>query len=153
MMAVDNEFPWHCVGDFNEVGSIWEKQGGKVCNKSRIEQYQQLLSNCALMDLEFKGYVYTWSNKQGKGGNIRERLDKAYASMEWRLIFPYAQIFHELVIGLDHSPIIIDCCIPPKRVPYSSKSESLWCTHDSRHDVIASSWNQSCRGSHMYRLT
>lgn len=56
-----NEFPWLCVGNFNEVGSIWEKQEGEVCSRSRIEQFQQVISDCSLMDLEFKGPAYTWS--------------------------------------------------------------------------------------------
>ncbi|KAG5523350.1 hypothetical protein RHGRI_035240 [Rhododendron griersonianum] len=91
----ENQFPWLCVGDFNEVGSIWEKQGGNACIRSRIEKFQQFLSDCEFMDLEFKGSAYTWTNNQGGTGNIRERLDRAVATVEWRDLFPYAQVFHE----------------------------------------------------------
>ncbi|XP_058186378.1 uncharacterized protein LOC131303505 [Rhododendron vialii] len=78
----ESNFPWLCVGDFNEVGSILEKQGGGVCRRSRIEEFQQLLSDCELMDLEFKGSLYTWTNNQGGGANIRERLDRAVANID-----------------------------------------------------------------------
>ncbi|KAG5539097.1 hypothetical protein RHGRI_019600 [Rhododendron griersonianum] len=81
-LACENDYPWFCMGDFNEIGSIWEKQGGGECSRSRIELFQSVLSECALMDLEFKGPAYTWSNNQGVGFNIRERLDKALATVE-----------------------------------------------------------------------
>lgn len=138
------------MGDFNEVGSIWEKQGGGTCNRARLERFQQLLSNCALMDLEFKGPRFTWSNNQGEGSNIRERLDKALATMDWRIMFPYSQFFHELMIGSDHCPIVIYCCIPPKRVPYKFKFESMWCTSENCKEVISTLWNHSQRGSAMF---
>ena len=32
--ARSNYYLWQCVGDFNQVGSMWEKQGGLVCNRS-----------------------------------------------------------------------------------------------------------------------
>ncbi|KAH7857565.1 hypothetical protein Vadar_014063 [Vaccinium darrowii] len=70
----ENKYPWICVEDFNEVGFIWEKQGGNECNRARIEQFQQMLSDCDFMDLEFKGQAYTWSNNQGGANNIRDAL-------------------------------------------------------------------------------
>ncbi|KAF7115523.1 hypothetical protein RHSIM_RhsimUnG0053200 [Rhododendron simsii] len=151
-LSCENDYPWFCVGDFNEIGSIWEKQGGGECPRSRIELFQSFLSDCALMDLEFKGPAYTWTNNQGEGFNIRERLDKALATVEWREIFPYAQVFHELMIGSDHSPIIVHCCIPPKRVPYVFKFESMWCTSENCKNIIANAWAVNCRGSAMFQL-
>lgn len=57
--ARNNRYPWMCVGDFNQVGSMWEKQGGLACNRSQIEGFQFMILECALMDLEFKGTAYT----------------------------------------------------------------------------------------------
>ncbi|KAG5530896.1 hypothetical protein RHGRI_025747 [Rhododendron griersonianum] len=151
-LACENDYPWFCVGDFNEIGSIWEKQGGGECSRSRIELFQSVLSECALMDLEFKGPAYTWSNNQGVGFNIRERLDKALATVEWRELFPHAQVFHGLTIGSDHSPIIVNCCIPPKRVPYVFKFESMWCTSENCKDIISNAWAVNLRGSAMFQL-
>ncbi|KAG5524499.1 hypothetical protein RHGRI_031233 [Rhododendron griersonianum] len=143
----ENQFPWLCVGDFNEVGSIWEKQGGNACIRSRIEKFQQFPSDCEFMDLEFKGSAYTWTNNQGGTGNIRERLDRAVATVEWRDLFPYTQIFHDLLLGSDHAPLIVNCCIPLKRVPYQFKFESMWCTSEECGEVIAGAWSTDHRGS------
>lgn len=71
------------------------------------------------------------------------------ANVEWRNLYPLAQVFHDLLVGSDHCPLILNCCIPLKKVPYSFKFESMWCTSDSEEcgDVIVSSWNSSQGGS------
>ena len=69
------------MGDFNQVGSIWEKLGGMECSRSQIDMFQFMLSEWALMDLGFKGTAYNWTNNQIGDANIRERCDKAFASV------------------------------------------------------------------------
>lgn len=147
----ETDLPWLCVGDFNDIGSLWEKQGGSTCKRARIEQFQQLLSDCELMDLEFKGPAYTWSNNQGGSNNIRERLDRAVASVEWRSLFPLAQVFHEIQVGSDHCPLIINCCLPLKRVPYQFKFETMWNTSAECGEVIQEAWGIDQRGSDMFK--
>lgn len=118
-MGKESQLSWLCVGDYSEIGSVWEKQGGAVCSSSRIENFQNVISNCALMDLEFKGNVFTWSNNQVGEANIRERINTAMANVEWRQRFPKAQVFHDIVLGSDHCPLILNLNIPLKKVPKS----------------------------------
>lgn len=154
-ISEENKFPWLCVGDFNEVGSIWEKQGDNVCSRSRIEQFQQLMSDCELIDLEFKGQGYMWTNNQGGTDNIRERLDRAVANVDWRDLFPYAQVFHDLILGSessDHAPLIVNVCIPLKKVPYRFKFESMWSTSEERGEIIKGAWNPNHSGSMQFGL-
>ncbi|KAG5549991.1 hypothetical protein RHGRI_015079 [Rhododendron griersonianum] len=125
----ENQFPWLCVGDFNE-----------------------LMSDCKLLDLEFKGQSYTWSNNQGGSSNIRERLDRAVANVEWRDLFPYAQVFHDVILGSDHAPLIVKVCIPLKKVPYRFKFESMWCTSEECGEIISGAWNSVQRGSEQTTL-
>ncbi|KAF7127011.1 hypothetical protein RHSIM_Rhsim11G0149500 [Rhododendron simsii] len=152
-ISEETKFPWLCVGDFNEVGSIWEKQGGNGCSRSRIEQFQQLMSDCELTDLEFKGQGYTWTNNQRGENNIRERLDRAMANVDWRVLFPYAQVFHDLILGSDHAPLIVYACVPPKKVPYRFKFESMWTTSEECGEVIRGAWNSIQNGTVQFGLT
>ncbi|KAI8011988.1 hypothetical protein LOK49_LG06G01971 [Camellia lanceoleosa] len=98
--AWGNRYPWLCMGDFNQVGSMWEKQGGVDCSRSQIDGFQVMLSECALMDLAFKGNAFTWTNNQVGGANIRKRLDKAFVLVEWQDKFPYAQVFMKTFLAL-----------------------------------------------------
>lgn len=84
-----------------------------------------MMSDCEFMDLEFKWPNYTWSNNQGGKDNIRIRLDRAMVTVEWHNLFPLAQVYLELKVGSDHSPLVIKCRVPLKRVPFSFKFESV----------------------------
>lgn len=95
-----------CIGDFNEVSFIWEKQGGREVSSNRMECFNNFISNSGLIDLEFKGINYTWTNKRVGKDNLRERIDKALANTDWRLKFPMAQVFHEPIVGSDHAPFV-----------------------------------------------
>ncbi|XP_028061260.1 uncharacterized protein LOC114264768 [Camellia sinensis] len=91
-IAEGNQYPWMCIGDINEIGSCSEKQGGVAVRMSQVQKFQELLSECKLMDLGFKGAAYTWSNNQMGEHNVRERLDRAVTSMEWRVLYSQAQV-------------------------------------------------------------
>ncbi|XP_028092165.1 uncharacterized protein LOC114292410 [Camellia sinensis] len=146
-IAQDTHDPWLCIGDFNEVGLSWEKQGRVACNRARIEHYQRFLSECQLMDLEYKRTPYTWTNNQKGICNVRERLDKALVTVNWRLLFPYAQVHHELFLGSDHCPLLLHCQIPPRKVPHQFKFESMWTTHPECEEIIKANWMKFQPGS------
>lgn len=67
---------WLCIGDLNEIGWAWEKQGLVGNSRGRMELFQSFLSGCEFMDLEFKGAPYTWTNNQRGPCHLGERLDK-----------------------------------------------------------------------------
>ncbi|KAL7222407.1 hypothetical protein ACSBR1_024159 [Camellia fascicularis] len=151
-MALANNYPWICIGDFNEIGLIGEKEGGSEWRMTQLQFFLELLSDCALLDLEFKGCPFTWSNNQRGVDNVRERLDRAVANVEWRTLFPCAQVFHKLQIGSDHCFAVLNCCVPLKRVPRIFKFETMWSTSLLCEEVIHSKWDEPHIGSPMYQL-
>lgn len=104
------------------------------------------------MDLEFKGPAFTWTNNQVGSNNVKERIDRAVATVDWREMFPFALVFQDIFIGSDHCPLILNSCIPPNRVPRLFKFESMWITSPNCHTVIAYHWQTQMSGSPMYQL-
>lgn len=104
------------------------------------------------MDLEFKGNAFTWTNNQVGEACIQERIDRAMANLEWRLKFPHAQVFHEVILGFDHCPLILNCDVPLQKVPKLFKFESMWITHPNCENVIDEAWNLPVYGSDMFKL-
>jgi hypothetical protein len=51
--------PWMCIGDFNEVVNGTEKWGGNVRHRRAMQEFQQVLEDCNLIDLGFCGPKYT----------------------------------------------------------------------------------------------
>ena len=49
------EIPWLCVGDFNDILYEYEKEGGKRRAAKKIKGFRQMVENCKLIDLQFKG--------------------------------------------------------------------------------------------------
>ncbi|KAG5528201.1 hypothetical protein RHGRI_028965 [Rhododendron griersonianum] len=151
-IAGENRYPWLCVGDLNECGSQAEKQGGNLCSRSRMEHFHSLVTDCEFMDLEFKGPSYTWSNNQEGESNIRIRLDRALATVDWRNLFPLAQVIHETRVGSDHCPLLVMFKVHLKRVPFQFKFESKWSTHPECGQVVSRAWDETQSGSALYGL-
>ena len=63
-MAMSSDTPWIVVGDFNVIGTLDEKEGGSTSSISKVEEMQTLISDCCLMELNFSGPKFTWSNNR-----------------------------------------------------------------------------------------
>lgn len=102
-----NTLPWLCLGDFNEILYHWEKFGRREAEYYRMVAFQDMLNDCALMDLESKGCAFTWANNRNGTELVRKRLDRAVCNLEWRVLYPEAEVFALPAVGSDHSPILI----------------------------------------------
>jgi hypothetical protein len=84
-----NNKPWLCVGDFNEILYSWENEGGPPKPQGQMDRFKEALEDCELDDLGFVGDTFTWRNNSHTAQKyIRERLDSAVATQSWRMIFP-----------------------------------------------------------------
>ncbi|KAK4271730.1 hypothetical protein QN277_020377 [Acacia crassicarpa] len=128
-VAASMKEAWLVVGDFNDLLSQMEKEGGNPRSIRKIINFQSYLSDCNLIDLEFKGSKYTWCNKR-PSGIVREMLDRALSNMEFRESFERAMVFHVEPIGSDHHVIVVDCCYREERRIRAFKFEANWTQHD-----------------------
>jgi hypothetical protein len=71
-----DDLPWLCAGDFNEILFQYEQLGGNPRNQAQMDAFRECLEDCNLTDLGYKGYDYTWNNKGEEGENIQVRLDR-----------------------------------------------------------------------------
>ncbi|XP_074314802.1 uncharacterized protein LOC141650968 [Silene latifolia] len=94
-------------GDFNEILSGNEKEGGAVRRESQMDAFRGAIDDCALHDLGYRGNVFTWQRGLTFETMIRERLDRAIATTEWSYLFPRAFVQHFPIYSSDHSAIII----------------------------------------------
>ncbi|XVF28490.1 hypothetical protein REPUB_Repub15cG0033500 [Reevesia pubescens] len=82
-----DSLPWLLVGDFNQILSSSEKQGGRPEPLSRMRPFREVMAKCDLIDLEAKGCQFTWSNNHLLGSLIKKRLDRAICNSAWRHMF------------------------------------------------------------------
>nr|POE93142.1 hypothetical protein CFP56_40296 [Quercus suber] len=102
------EIPSVCLGDFNFTTNEDEKLGGKKGSSSHANYLQELMFEFDAIDLGFSGNKFTWAKRRRGKSTIKRRLDRAIASISWRLAFPKASIAHLSAIKSDHTPICLD---------------------------------------------
>ena len=89
-----SSYPGLCCGDFNEILCMEEKQGRIPRPLRLMQDFREVLLFCGLVDLGFKGNIFTWDNGRLGDELVQERLDRACANCEWRAIFPHAKVSH-----------------------------------------------------------
>lgn len=72
-----------------------------------MQQFRAALLHYGLVDLGFKGNLFTWTNGHTKDDFVQERLDKAYATTDCRDRFPQTQVTHLQAPYSGHIPILI----------------------------------------------
>lgn len=66
---------------------------GRKINSSRSSKFWSCRYNCKIIDLEFKGFKYTWSNhRRGRTDLILERLHRVFANNDCLVKYPNAQV-------------------------------------------------------------
>ena len=71
-----------------------------------MKEFREVLDECGLMDLGFRGEKYTWKGKRSRG-LVLERLDRAVANNNWFSSNPGTQVQHLHSHTSDHKPIIV----------------------------------------------
>lgn len=102
-----DNLPWLCAGDFNEILFQTEQRGGNPRSFNQMEGFRECLGDCGLEDLGFTGYPFTWDNKQDQEGNIQVRLDRATCNDEFLQFFPETAVEHVLTEESNHVALVI----------------------------------------------
>ncbi|KAF7129888.1 hypothetical protein RHSIM_Rhsim10G0112100 [Rhododendron simsii] len=129
-IARSERLPWLCMGDFNQVLRGEDKMGGVMPSQNQISSFHEMISECGLIDLEFKGPKFTWRNNRSADSLIMERIDMAFTNAQWRELNDQAMVFVEAAVGF----------------------ESLWVTDEECKEVVSTAWSQACEGTVMNRV-
>lgn len=57
--------PCCIIGDFNDIMVAGEKKGGCMQPRRLIEGFTVAVNDCQLLDLGFKGNMFTWERSRG----------------------------------------------------------------------------------------
>ncbi|KAF9597474.1 hypothetical protein IFM89_018920 [Coptis chinensis] len=127
------------IGDLNDILSSSEVLGGKPYEYNDGEPAHDIINTQGFIDLDYKGYPYTWSNKITAPDNIQKRLDRALVNSEWLFLFPEAVLSHKVAIGSDHCPLLLNSQPPPHSSPVPFKFQSMWINHQDYKSVVNNS--------------
>ncbi|KAG7947040.1 hypothetical protein I3843_14G073700, partial [Carya illinoinensis] len=126
-LKVDQNTPWLCMGDFNEITSHGEKWGSLPRPFKQMEDFRQSLAECNLGDLGYVGSQFTWCNNREGINFTKERLDRGLVNCVWHDLFDSNSVTILPTICSNHNPLYIS----------SKASEFTPCTHKKifRHEA------------------
>nr|XP_023913965.1 uncharacterized protein LOC112025518 [Quercus suber] len=136
-----HDLPWVLLGDFKEVLCNDDKFGGNPVNIKRALKFKDCLDVCGMMDLGFCGPKFTWSNLRNIRVLIFEKLDRCFANVSCRSVFPEAVVQHLTRIHSDHNPILLKLFKDKGLgLPKPFRFQSMWLSHPTYSQVVRDAW-------------
>ncbi|XP_026416598.1 uncharacterized protein LOC113312041 [Papaver somniferum] len=134
--GVPNE-GWMIMGDLNTIAASQEKRGGRKPTCSQLNELNDVMRNCGLLDLGDNGPRWNWNKKRVGLANIKERLDRVLVTPQFCNRFSMAQVLHLPYYNSDHRVVLID--LDPKKpfTPRPYRLEVVWAEDPRFNDVDA----------------
>jgi hypothetical protein len=142
---------WMICEDFNVVRSLAEKWGSNNLNSYEIE-FWKCLNDLEVMDLNFSGCFYTWTNKSEIPRFIARKLDRVLANEYWVSYFGKTIVEFKTGSVSDHSPAIISVGSLQSFGPKPFKFFNYWMEHKEFMSWVKEGWKFQVDGIPMYQL-
>ncbi|KAI9117842.1 hypothetical protein K1719_011257 [Acacia pycnantha] len=136
------EPPWLLAGDFNEIKSPLEQQGGGRVNEIRCRKFSEWIQTCGLLDMEANDHFFTWKGPKWEGlDRVYKRLDRCLCNVNWLEVFVNAEVRVVPRVGSDHHPMLVKSCADLSFAGRRNfKYEMMWKMHENFVDFMRSSW-------------
>ena len=133
-----HNLPWAIVGDFNDVLNDSEKLGGNRVNMTRATAYCDCMNSCNMIDLEFSGPIYTWTNRKDA------RIGRCWANPSWAITYPEANVTHLPRISSDHCPLLLSLSrTEHNKLQRPFIFEKMWLTHPGFPAIVDKAWDHA----------
>lgn len=83
----------------------WE---GNTRFERQMNDFKEVMEQCSLNDLGYKGPSFTWCNSRKGKARISERIDRYLPNLSWHQKFPHATVTHKTKAHSDNLSIWLD---------------------------------------------
>ncbi|XP_074315160.1 uncharacterized protein LOC141651341 [Silene latifolia] len=138
----NGDFPWMCIGDFNEILFATEMKGGNR-PQWQMNNFREAIDDCGIRDVAFEGYDFTYDNGQEEPDNRQSRIERAMGNERWFDMFPRARLIHMDREWSDHSHIKVILQPRPDRDVRGGKVfrfEQIWVGEEGCEEAIRKAW-------------
>ncbi|GMI69843.1 hypothetical protein HRI_000653600 [Hibiscus trionum] len=146
-LNINNDHPWLIGGDFNEILSDNEKQGGCRRPRSQINNFRNCLFRNNLFYCKPTTGWFTWSKTGPKTPSLFERLDRFVGNMAWKASFPNYNIISDFDAKSYHCFLLLNTeLLPPtnpRPPPITFRFENCWASNDEGITVVKQTWSST----------
>uniref|UniRef100_A0A803QHU2 CCHC-type domain-containing protein n=1 Tax=Cannabis sativa TaxID=3483 RepID=A0A803QHU2_CANSA len=137
--------PWLVIGDFNEILSNADKNGGPLRNERLMADFRTSLDHCHLTDTPFEGDAFTWIKNRTAATSLKERLDWCFTNNLWDNVFLVPRLIHLDYFHSDHRAIAVVLTshnTPAQQFKRKSRFrfEKLLLADAESRDIISQCW-------------
>ena len=72
-----------------------------------MDGFRRVVNAFGFLDLGFEGLEFTWCNHRLGEGRTQLRLDRVFATSEWREQYSQARVIHLVDSTSDHNALIL----------------------------------------------
>ncbi|XP_042980247.1 uncharacterized protein LOC122310438 [Carya illinoinensis] len=137
---------WVVMGDFNIIRYDMERVGGRPRPPSAMEEFNECINGCSLMDLPLVGRQLSWCNGQQGLARSWAKLDRILINSNFGHM--HGQVTTRLlsIKTLDHSPILLNFTMKDERYGLAPfRFQNMWTSHDGFLEMVHNSWNELMR--------
>ncbi|KAM6577555.1 hypothetical protein CsatB_029392 [Cannabis sativa] len=132
------------IQDFNNIASNDEKKGVRPYPSALISGFQSARDDCHLIDLELRGYPFTWEHGKGADHCIEIRLDKANVTHDWLDIFNHSTLTNIGYTCSDHAPIFLQPETISQAAPFHCfRYKNVWSCEPICSQLVEDCWANS----------
>ncbi|KAJ0074622.1 hypothetical protein Patl1_37562 [Pistacia atlantica] len=148
-----NESSWLVVRDFNIIREDSERVGGHPRLITLMEDFNNCIDHCGLLDLQVMGRRLSWCNGHERHTCSWARLDRALINIHFANIFPSAFFEYLNRKTSDHRPMLIH--FQKQEVSYSPHTfrfQNMWVSHADFMRCVEEVWKEPTTSVGLLRL-
>jgi len=145
--------PCIVVGDFNIIREDSERRGGKPRPRMAMEDFNNWIENCGLMDMKSSGRRFSWCNGQRGLSHSWAKLDRGLLNASCLTRFPNVNNSYLSRSTSDHSPMFIQ--FQSELFLYGPslfRFQQMWIEHPDFHEFVGSIWKEEVGGMGLLKL-
>ncbi|KAG5610650.1 hypothetical protein H5410_021931 [Solanum commersonii] len=135
--------PWILGGDFNAVLNGVEKIGGIPVVAADVEDFNNCVEACDVLQIQYKGSPFTWWNGRAGDDCIFERLDRVFSNSEFQGLYSHLEVEHLTRDGSDHAALLLSCENRNSKLQRPFKFLKIWTEHEDFKEVVSSGWDST----------
>lgn len=128
--------PWLICGDFNLIYQAADKNNGRL-HRGLMRRFRSVIDDLQLDELHLSGHLFTWSS--GRDEPTLERLDRAFATVEWLEQYPDHHLRCLSSGCSDHAPLLLVLNSEPWARP-RFRFDLYWTKIDGFLDTVSAAW-------------
>ncbi|XP_055830911.1 uncharacterized protein LOC129899942 [Solanum dulcamara] len=124
-----------------------EKIGGLPVFPHEYEDFAFCINSCELLEINYKGSIFTWWNGRTGSDCIFKRLDRMIANLKLQDWFAHLEVQHLSRTGSDHALLLLTCGEFAQHIRKPFRFLKFWTEHDTFFEAIKQAWMTDFEGN------